>query len=444
MATKQVKQETGKNDGLLGLAREFLMRTSGGELALPVIERAEGAVITDVDGKEYLDFSSGQMCATLGHSHPRIVEAVRRSAERVMHVYSGMVSPEVIALAQRLVELLPAPLKKVFFMSTGGESTEAALKIAKKATGRYEVVGLADSFHGSTWGAASSSFIASRRAGYGPAVPGTYAIPAPNCYRCPINLTFPSCDWACARIGFDLVDRQSVGSLAAVIAEPIQGAAGMVEPPPGYLSVLKDLCQEREMLFVLDEAQTGLGRVGQMWGFERDGAVPDIVAVSKTLGGGIPLAATVTSQAIEEQSYRNGFWFYTSHLNEPLPSAVGLAVLDAIREEKLVAAAREKGAHLKNGFLALKARHEIIGDVRGRGLLMGVDFVRDRVSKKPAEAEAEEITRVCLERGLFMSPIRQRGQYFVWRVAPPLTISYAEIDRSLEIIEQAIRSVCGA
>ncbi|MGH7275611.1 MAG: aspartate aminotransferase family protein, partial [Candidatus Rokuibacteriota bacterium] len=301
----------------------------------------------------------------------------------------------------------------------------------------------AEGFHGSTWGASSSTFIPYRRAGYGPTVPGTYVIPSPDCYRCPLTLTFPSCDYACARVGFDLVDHQSVGALAALIAEPILGAAGVVEPPPGYFTLLKHLCRQRDMLFVLDEAQTGLGRVGQMWGFDADGAVPDIVAISKTLGGGIPLAATATSPAIEEQAYRNGFWFYTSHLNEPLPSAVGLAVLDVIREEKLVEAAREKGEYLKAGFLRLKDRYEIIGDVRGRGLLMGVDFVRDRVSKKPAEAEAEAISRICLDRGVFMSPIRQRGRYYVWRVAPPLTITYPEIDRALEVAEGAIRSVCG-
>jgi 2,2-dialkylglycine decarboxylase (pyruvate) len=180
-----------------------------------------------------------------------------------------------------------------------------------------------------------------------------------------------------------------------------------------------------------------------MWGFEQDGAVPDILAVSKTLGGGIPLSATVTTPALEAEAYRSGFHFYTSHLNEPLPAAVGLAVLDVIRDEKLVDAAQAKGAYLKKGLLALRDRYEIVGDVRGRGLLMGLDFVADRVSKRPAEAEGEAITRECLARGLFMAPTRQRGRYYVWRVAPPLTISYAELDRALEVIEASIRAVCG-
>lgn len=427
----------------LAEARRRLIRSFWGEFELPVMERASGAVLTDVDGKDYLDMSSGQMCATVGHNHPRIVEAIRRSAARAVHLNSSMLAPEVIDLARRLTDLLPAPLEKVFFLSTGGESTEAALKMAKKATGKFEVVGLADGFHGSTAGALSSTFIPKRRAGHGPLLPGSHAIFAPDCYRCPLGLAFPGCDYACARRGFELVDKQSVGSLAALIAEPIQGAAGIVEPPRGYLGVLRELCREREMLFILDEAQTGLGRVGDTWGFEQDGAVPDIVALSKTLGGGIPLAATVTSPALEARSYEHGFWFYTSHLNDPLPAAVGLAVLDVIRDERLVDAAREKGAYLKKGLLELKERHELIGDVRGRGLLMGVDFVEDRITKKPAEVRARAITRACLERGLFMAPISQPGRSFVWRVAPPLTISRQEIDRALAIVEEAIRSVVG-
>src|SRR5262249_52282082 len=163
-----------------------------------------------------------------------------------------------------------------------GESNEAALKIAKKVTGRYEVVGLAHSFHGSTSGAGASTFIPSRRSGYGPTMPGTFAIPAPDCYRCPLALTFPSCEYACARVGFDLIDRQSVGSLAAVIAEPILGTAGCVDPPPGYLAELQRLARQREMLLIFDEAQTGLGRTGEMWGGDRDGVAPDLLTISKT------------------------------------------------------------------------------------------------------------------------------------------------------------------
>ncbi|MBI1735786.1 MAG: aspartate aminotransferase family protein [Candidatus Rokubacteria bacterium] len=429
--------ETSK--GWLDEARALFVRSFTGDTDLPVIASARGATITDVEGKDYLDFSSGQMCATLGHGHPRIVDAVRGAAERLAHLNSAMLAPDVIRLARRVTELLPAPLRRVLLLSTGGESTEAAIRMAKKATGKWEIVSLADGFHGSTGIALSSTFMPKRRGGQGPMMPGTHAIFAPNCYRCPLGETFPRCEVKCARVGFEMVDRQSVGELAAVIAEPIQAAAGNVEPPPGYLGVLRDLARERGMLFVLDEAQTGFGRLGDMWGFERDGAVPDIVAVSKTLGGGLPLAATITTDAIEGRAHDAGFWFYTSHLNEPLPAAVGLAVLDVIAEEKLVDAARDKGAYLKHGLLGLMKSFEVIGDVRGRGLLLGVDFVEDRVTKAPAETRAAAITRRCLERGVFLQTLRGH----VWRVAPPLTITYPEIDRALAVIEDALTAVGG-
>jgi 2,2-dialkylglycine decarboxylase (pyruvate) len=421
-------------------ARGVLVRSAAGEYVLPVIERAEGATIVDVDGREYLDFSSGQLCATVGHGHPRLIGAIERSSRRVIHLFSGMVSPEVVTLAERLIQLLPEPLRKILFLSTGGESTEAALRLAKKATSRHEVVSLADGFHGSTTGAASSTFIRTRRRGYGPAMPGTFAIPAPSCYRCPLGRTFPACDFECARVGFDLIDAQTTGSLAAVIAEPILGAAGIIDAPPGYLRRLKELCAEREMLLILDEAQTGLGRLGDTWGFERDDTVPDILAMSKTLGGGIPLSAVVTSKDLEDAAFRMGFWFYTSHLNDPLPASVGITVLDILRDENLVEAARMKGEYLKKRLLELQEGREIIGDVRGRGLLLGVDLVRDRVTKQPAGEAGWRITRRCLEAGLFLAPISQPGRYFVWRVAPPLTVAYDEIDRAVEIIEAAIRA----
>jgi 2,2-dialkylglycine decarboxylase (pyruvate) len=432
-----------QNHALIEQAREVLARTFNVDFSFPVIAAAAGTTITDVGGRQYLDFSSGQMCATLGHGHPAIVAAVQRSAAGVMHLNSSQLTAEVIHLARRLVTLLPAPLRKVVFLSTGGESTEMAIKIAKKATGKFEIVALTDSFHGSTQGASSSTYIAYRRSCHGPTMPGTHAIPAPSCYRCPLRLTFPACDYACLRVGFELVDRASVGSLAAFIMEPIQGTAGTIEPPPGYLDLARSLCRDREMLFMLDEAQTGLGRTGDMWGFEQDGAVPDVLAISKTLGGGVPLAATVMSPDIEERCFQAGFWFYTSHLNEPMPCAVGLAVLETLEQEQLVAAARQKGAYLKSGLLGLKDKWPVIGDVRGRGLLLGVDFVEDRESKKPAEADGEAITRECLKRGLFVQPIRQRGRYFVWRVAPPLTVSYPELDRALSIIDEAVAAACG-
>ena len=252
--------EDPRKAALLEQARAHLFRSSK-DYGEPIIARGSGATLVDTDGKEYLDFGSGQMAASIGHNHPAITEALKRSSERILHLNTHLVSEEVIELGKSLADLLPQQLQKVLLLSTGGESTEVALKVAKMFTGRFEVVGLVQGYHGHTGGAMSVTF-SNARGGYGPWVPGSMAIPTPYCYRCPLSMTFPSCDYACAKLGFDMVDSQSTGSLAAFIAEPILSAAGIIEPPPGYFPFVKRMCEERGMLFILDEAQTGLGRVG--------------------------------------------------------------------------------------------------------------------------------------------------------------------------------------
>ncbi|MEE9248411.1 MAG: aspartate aminotransferase family protein [Dehalococcoidia bacterium] len=421
---------------LLAVAQRHLFRTTK-DYAAPIIAEGKGATMIDRDGKEYLDFGSGQMAASLGHNHPRIAEALKRSCERILHLNSRLVSEEVIQLAERLAGLLPEPLRKSLFLSTGGESTEVALKVAKMFTGKFEMVGIIQGYHGHTGGAMSVTFMP-RRAGFGPWAPGGFAIPTPHCYRCPLKLTFPSCDYACARLGFEMVDSQTTGSLAGFIAEPILSAAGIIEPPPGYFQVVKELCQERGMLFILDEAQTGLGRVGAMFAFQQDGVVPDILALSKTLGAGMPLAATITTAEIEEDVHQKGMAYMSSHQNDPFAAAVGLAVLDVIIEEGLVEEAQKKGQYLRDAFNNLKEEHPIIGDVRGRGLLLGIELVKDPVSKEPAGEEADLLTRRCLENGLVLQQASYANIGNVWRIAPPLTITYEELDRGVSILEETM------
>src|SRR5439155_19574858 len=221
-------------------------------------------------------------------------------------------------------------------------------------------------------------------AGYGPLLPGSFALPAPYAYRCPIRHCDDACDCTCLDAGFELVDQQSVGSLAAAIAEPVLSTGGVIVPPDGYLVRLGEHCARRGMLLVLDEAQTCLGRLGTMFAFERDGVVPDLLALSKTLGGGLPLAATITSAAVAEDCVRKGFLHVTSHVSDPLPAAAGLAVLDVIEEEGLVGQARQRGDYLLGRLRELQTEHEQVGDVRGRGLLVGLELVEERESRRPA------------------------------------------------------------
>src|ERR671930_164693 len=417
----------------------FLIRYAGGFAPL-IVARAEGAWGETTDGRRILDFTSGQICSTLGHGHPRIAAALRQALDETIHLNSWMLSEPVLALGERLARLFPEPLDKVMLLNTGSEANEVALKLAKMHTGRFEVVGLARSFHGLLAGVASVNY-SMAHAGYGPLLPGSFLLPAPYAYRCPIRHCDGACDWTCLEAGFELVDQQSVGSLCAVIAEPALSAGGIIVPPDGYFRRLRELCDERGMLLLLDEAQTGFGRLGTMFGFAHDGIVPDFVAVSKTLGGGVPLAATITSAAVEEDCVGKGFLHVTSHVSDPLPAAAGLAVLEVVKEERLVERARERGEYLLERLRELQAAHEQIGDVRGRGLLVGIQLVEDRESRRPADALGAAVTAECLQRGLSMNIVRAGTSANCFRMAPPLTIGEDEIDLAVEILDASLGAV---
>jgi 2,2-dialkylglycine decarboxylase (pyruvate) len=417
----------------------FLIRYAAG-FAPFVVARAEGAWVETTDGRRILDFTSGQICSTIGHGHPRISQAIRRSLDAVVHLNSWMLSEPVLELAERLASLVPAPLERSILLNTGSEANEVALKLAKLHTGRFEVVGLTRSFHGLLSGIASVNF-SMAHSGYGPLLPGSFALPAPYAYRCPVRHCDGACDCTCLDVGFELVDQQSVGSLAAVIAEPVLSTGGIIVPPDGYLARLQEHCARRGMLLVLDEAQTCLGRLGTMFAFEHDGVVPDLLSLSKTLGGGLPLAATVTSASIADACERKGFLHVTSHVSDPLPAAAGLAVLDVIEEEGLVHRAAASGEYLLAGLRELQDRHEQIGDVRGRGLLVGLELVTDVESKEPADELGRAVTDECLQRGLSMNIVRSGKITNCFRLAPPLTVSRDEIDLAVEILNASLAAV---
>lgn len=423
-------------------ARRHLVRY-GGRFEPMIIERAHGSFVYDADGRAILDFTSGQMSALLGHGHPEIAEVVADHAQRLDHLFSGMLSRPVVELATKLAGVAPAGLERALLLTTGAESNEAALRLAKLYTGRHEVVGFAQSWHGMTGGAASATYSAGRR-GYGPAAVGSFAIPAPYPYR-PRFERGGVYDWqAELDYAFDLVDRQSCGSLAAFIAEPILSSGGILELPPGYLVALKAKCVERGMLLILDEAQTGIGRTGLMFACQRDGVAPDIMTLSKTLGAGLPLAAVLTTAEIEETCHERGFLFYTTHVSDPLPAAVGAKVLDIVARDHLVERARISGARLEAGLRALQRDFECIGDVRGRGLLLGLELVKDRATREAAPELGAAITRECMRLGLSMNIVQLPGMGGVFRIAPPLTVSDTEIDLGLDLLRQAITRVLAA
>jgi 2,2-dialkylglycine decarboxylase (pyruvate) len=408
-----------------------------------IVEKAEGSYVYDADGRAILDFTSGQMSAVLGHTHPDIVTTVERQIGEVAHLFSGMLSRPVVELATRLAALAPG-LDRVQLLSTGAESNEAAIRMAKLVTGGHEIVAFAQSWHGMTGAAASATYSAGRR-GYGPAAAGSFVIPAPNSYRPRFTRQDGSNDWQVELDdAFSLIDRQSTGSLAAFIAEPILSSGGILELPLGYLAALKRKCEERGMLLILDEAQTGIGRTGHMFAFQRDGVTPDILTLSKTLGAGLPLAAVMTTEEIEQKAYERGFLFYTTHVSDPLPAAVGVTVLDVVQREGLAEQATVRGERLREGLLSLQQKFECVGDVRGRGLLLGLEIVVDRQTKAPGFELGARIMEEAMHRGLSMNIVKLPGMGGVFRIAPPLTVSDAQIDRGLEIMSDALNAVINA
>lgn len=411
----------------------------GGTFSSFVAHRAAGSFIYDRSGRQVLDFTSGQMSAILGHSHPEIVETVGQAIGTLTHLFSGMLSEPVVDLAEALTALAPPGLDRVLLLSTGAESNEAALKMARLVTGGHEVVSFAQSWHGMTGGAAAATYSAARR-GYGPLGVGGMAIMAPNFYRPTFGST-AEYDWrAELDYGFELVDRQSTGALAAFIAEPILSSGGVLELPVGYLTALKAHCEARGMMLIIDEAQTGLGRTGEKFAFARDAIVPDFLTLSKTLGAGLPLSAVLTSAAIESQCHERGFVFYTTHVSDPLPAAVGLTVLKVLLRDQLTQRAQIAGAKLKQGLESLQAEFDCVGDVRGRGLLLGLEIVLDKETKAPAPDLGARITQKALDLGLSMNIVNLPGMGGVFRIAPPLTVSDQEIELGLSILRDAIKA----
>ena len=426
------------NSKLRQAATEYLTRY-GGDRFENLFSSARGSIVIDDTGREILDFTSGQMCATIGHNHPAIIAAMNEAGKQALHMFSGMI-PEIVAeLGLTLSrDWLPHPLKKSLFINTGSESNEAALRMAKLYTGGYEVLAVGGSWHGVTSGAASASFASDRR-GYGPPVPGVYVIPEPYAYRPLIpGANEEESAMACLEFGLKMYDMQSGGSPAAIIVEPVISAGGVLVPPKCFMEGLRRAADERNMLLIFDEAQTAFGRLGETFGAVYHGVLPDIMTTSKTMGGGLPLAATITSDAIEQDVHEKGFTFYTSHVSDPLPAHVGLAVLNTIRDQQLIEKAREKGDYLRSGLLELQQRHEVIGDVRGVGLLLGVELVHDRQSRSPHHELGKLTTSRCFELGLSMNIRHRPERGAVWRIAPPLTVSNEEIDRALAILDQAL------
>jgi 2,2-dialkylglycine decarboxylase (pyruvate) len=401
----------------------------------PVFSHGSGSLVWDVEGKEYLDFNSGQMCSALGHNHPRIVRSVAEALRKMMHASSTYYNDQEILLAERLASTLPTPLSKCMFALSGSDANEAAIGIARAATGRYEVASPHVSFHGLSDTPRALTYAGWRRGIPTPA-PGNFALLAPYCFRCAVHHTYPACELACLDGSMELLDAEVTEGLAAVITEPLFSAGGVIEPPPGWLAHVAAEARARGALFILDEAQTGLAKLGTMWAFEQEAVLPDVLTISKHFGGSIAISAVVTSADIEEEALQRGYSYGHSHSNDPLACAAALATLEAIEDERLAERAVEVGGWLRARLEELSSRHEAIGEVRGRGTLQGVELVNP--DGAAAFELGETIRRACLREGLLFS-VRRRGS--VLRFVPPFSTTEEQIERAAQILDAALANV---
>lgn len=402
-----------------------------------VWQRAEGAVVEDVDGNTFIDFTSGVLVTNIGHCHPKHVKAVQEQAADLMNSYD-FVNPWRAQLSKKLVEITCPNLDKAFILSTGAEATESAIKVARRYTGKYEIIAFHGAFHGRTYMAMSVGGKQGVKRNFGPMVPGVLHAPFCYCYRCIFDQTYPDCNFTCLRYLDRLLETESTGSVGALITESYQGGAGSIIPPGDYMQRLKKWCEERDILFILDEVQSSFGRTGKMFAYEHWGIQPNLLCLGKGIGSGLPVSALVGESRILN-TLEPGSMSSTNGGN-PLSSRAALTAIEIIQEERLSEKSAELGKAMLDRLNEMKAKYEVIGDVRGMGLAVGVEIVKDKKSKAPDAELTRRITQEAFKHGLILiSPIGFYGN--VIRIAPPLVISSELMMKGLDIIEDAVRSL---
>jgi 4-aminobutyrate aminotransferase len=404
-----------------------------------VIEGGKGCIVRDVDGNEYIDFNSGLVCLNVGHNHPKVIEAVKKQADRYLHYsITDFLYREVVDLGEQLCAVTPGSWeKKVFFANSGAEAIEGATKLARWHSRRQLFIAFISAFHGRTFGAVS--FTASKpvqRRHFFPLVPGVTHVPYPYCYRCPFKLTYPDCDYWCVNFIDEYVLQKYVPpeEVAAFVFEPIQGEGGYVVPPPEYFQRLKKLADKYGILMVDDEIQAGMGRTGKWCAIEHWKIEPDVVCMAKSLAAGLPLSAIVAKAKVMDWE---GGSHATTFGGNPVACAAALAVLDVIKSDRLLENATKQGNYILKRLNEAKETSGILGDVRGKGLMVGAEIVENKKTKVPAPKKAEEIMMRAWKRGVAVITC---GKSTI-RFAPPLIITKDLADSALDIIIDAMKEV---
>jgi alanine-glyoxylate transaminase/(R)-3-amino-2-methylpropionate-pyruvate transaminase len=393
----------------------------------------------DETGKQYLDGFAGIVSVSVGHCHPRVVERVKEQVGTLQHVTTIYLHPTIGLMAKKLAEHMPAGsgLEVSYFTNSGSEANEIAILSSREYTGNEEVISLRNGYHGGTQGAMALVAQSTWKFKANPSLNVRHAVPG-YCYRCPFGLEYPTCELRCAHDIEELIQHETCGEVACFIAEPIQGVGGVVTPPPEYFQVAYEIVRKHGGLCIADEVQTAFGRTGTAYfGFENWGVVPDVVTLAKGIGNGAPLGACVTRPEIA-QVMKSRIHFNTFGGN-PISMTQGLATLEVIDSENIQKNALHVGARLKEGLLALKDRHPLVGEVRGMGLMLGVELVTDRKTKEPAKVETAEVLELCKERGLLVG---KGGLYSnTLRIKPPMCLTTADADFLLECLDEVLELV---
>jgi 4-aminobutyrate aminotransferase len=428
-----------KQEEIIEKAKTYLITSMVSKIEPVVVSEAKGAIVKDVAGKEYIDCFAGISVVNAGHCHPEIINAAIEQAKRLVHVCGYVYYiPVVIKLAEKLAEITSPKLQKTFFGNSGAEAVECAIKLARKFTKKYELIALMCSFHGRTLGALSVTGQAGRRKyDMGPYLSGVALAPPPYCYRCMFEKSYPDCDLLCARSIRNIIDYCTSKGVAAFIAEPVLGEGGILPPPPEYFKLVKEILDENGILFIADEVQTGFGRTGKLFGIQHYDVEPDIMTMAKGIADGFPLGACIAREDIGN-AFEPGDHLSTFGGN-PVSAAAALANIDVILREKLSEQAAEKGAYIMRRLNEMKDECQLIGDVRGKGLMIGIELVKDQKKKIPAADETRKIRDLCRERGLLIGSGGVKS--CVLRIQPPLVITKEQIDIALNILESAIKEV---
>jgi 4-aminobutyrate aminotransferase len=401
-----------------------------------VFDRAEGVTVTARDGSTYLDCFSGISVVNAGHRNPRVTEAAKAQIDRYVHCASYIYYAAPVAdLAESLARISPGRLQKTFFGNSGAEAIEGSMRLARAYTGKHEFIALQMSFHGRTNATLSVTGNMARKTHGGPYLSGVAFAPVPYQYRC--RYCNGSCSLACADAVEDVIKYETSGDVAAFIAEPVMGEGGIIVPRDGYLQRIKEILDHYEILFIDDEVQSGFGRTGRMFAVEWSGVEPDIMAMAKGIADGFPLSGFIAPPEIAD-SFRPGEHLSTFGGN-PVSCAAAIGNIEVMLQEDLPRRANELGQWALGRLQELAERHDLIGEVRGRGLMIGAELVKNRGSKEPAPEQAAEIRRLCREAGVLIGVGGQNGN--VLRIQPPLVITNEELGRAVEVIDCALSSV---